>query len=237
MIVYLSSPGSQMHATYLEGMPVLLSYAAYTNGRTTGKTWVEDYAQSFGRILIDSGAFSELNTGKGVDLAAYAEWCERWLPVSDAVAGLDDISGDWRRSLANYQAFPAGFPTFHETDPPGLLDDLIPLARERGGWLGLGLLPPRDGKERWIREALSRIPDDLHVHGWALRGYRNLPRLDSTDSTNWFRDAWQVRTDPKTRHLTPSECVDIVVKRYRRESRIIKDAGSGPSLFDALEGR
>lgn len=231
MTVYLSSPGSQMHASYLVDMPVLLSFAAYTDGKTAKRTWIEDYAPSFGPILIDSGAFSELNTGKKVDLAAYSDWVARWATIPEAVAGLDDISGDWRRSLANYEAFPRGFPTFHETDPAELLDDLIPMARDRGGWLGIGLLPPRDGKERWVRESLARIPDDLHVHGWALRGYTHMRGLASADSTNWFRDAWQILNGRHTRHLTPAEAIEIVVKRYKRETRVIRDTKTEPSLF------
>jgi hypothetical protein len=226
MVVYLSSPGNQMHASHLDGMPVLLSFAAY-------RPWMEGYAPNFGRILIDSGAFSELNTGRRIDLSAYADWSGRWGGIADAVAGLDDIGGDWRRSLANYEAFPAGFPTFHEADPPELLDDLIPMARERGNWLGLGLLPPRAGKERWVGEACDRIPPGLHVHGWALRGYTRVARLDSVDSTNWFRDAWQILGDPKTRHLTPAEAVEIVVKRYRRWERVVRDETGQNSLFDA----
>src|SRR6185312_13390256 len=180
LTVYLSSPGSQAHADHLSGMPVLLSFAC------CGK-WVKDYESSFGRVMLDSGAFSELNSGKKVDIGAYADWARARLHYVDAAAGLDDISGDWRRSLANYEAFPEGFPTFHETDPPELLDELIAMARQRGRWIGLGLLPPRGGKEKWVRAACERIPEDLHVHGWALRGYSHVARLDSLDSTNWFR--------------------------------------------------
>jgi hypothetical protein len=216
LTVYLGSPGNQMHASYLGGVPVLLSYATWSR-------WVDDYAPSFGRLVIDSGAFSELNSGVKVDGGAYREWCARW-GWADAVAGLDDISGDWRRSLKNYELY-GGFPTFHETDPPELLDDLIPIARERGGWLGFGMLPEtrqRRGGGRWLDESLDRIPPDLHAHGWALRGYLDRPRLDSVDSTNWFRDAFKLRVSPLTSHLTPAECVEVVVKRYRREGRAVK---------------
>ena len=226
MTVYLSSPGNQMHASYLDGVPVLLSYALWSR-------WVDDYAPSFGRLLIDSGAFSELNSGVKVDGGAYREWAARWR-CADAVAGLDDIAGDWRRSLRNYDLY-GGFPTYHETDPPEFLDDLIPLARERGGWLGLGMLPEtrqRRGGGRWLDDALSRVPDDLHIHGWALRGYADRPRLDSLDSTNWFRDAFKLRVSPMTAHLTPAECVEVVVKRYRREGRDVTPAVQTPSLFE-----
>lgn len=221
--VYLGSPGSQMHADHCAGMPVLLSYAVYPKGG-----WIEDYAPSFARVLIDSGAYSELNSGKVIDGAAYKDWYARWVPSADAIAGLDDIRGDWRRSLRNYEAF-GGFPTFHDSDPPELLDDLIPIARERGGWLGLGCVPPRDGKERWVRAACDRIPDDIHAHGWALRAYAHVARLDSVDSTNWFRDSWQVKNFAPW--LTPAECVEIVVKRYQREARTTRAAEPELPLF------
>jgi hypothetical protein len=220
--VYLSSPGSQMHADYLRGMPVLLSYAVYN-------PWVDDYQQSFGRLLIDSGAFSEMNTGKPIDGAAYRDWWPRWAGHADAVAGLDDIRGDWRKSLRNYELY-GGFPTMHDSDPPELLADLVPIARERGGWLGVGLVPPRTGKERFVRWVCDNVPADLHVHGWALRGYTRVRRLDSTDSTNWFRDAWQYRNAMP--FLTPAECVELVVKRYQRWDRVVVDpAAEPPGLF------
>jgi hypothetical protein len=226
-VVYLSSPGNQMHASYLDGVPVLLSYATWSR-------WQDDYASSFGRLLIDSGAFSELNSGVTVDGAAYQDWAARW-HWADAVAGLDDIRGDWRRSLQNYERY-GGFPTYHETDPPELLDELVPLARERGGWLGLGMLPEtrqRRGGRAWLADALARVPGDLHVHGWALRGYLDRPRLDSADSTNWFRDAFKLRISALTSHLTPAECVEVVVKRYRRDGRQVGGSPAAPSLFDA----
>ena len=129
-------------------MPVLLSY-------TTFKPWLNNgYHQSFSRILIDSGAYSELNSGVKVDGEAYKDWYQRWDGHADAIAGLDDIRGDWRKSLKNYELY-GGFPTFHDTDPPELLDDLIAISREQGRkWLGIGLLPPREGKgDLFVRRA------------------------------------------------------------------------------------
>lgn len=230
MLVYLASPNTQQQAEHVAGMPVLLSYACYSDWLGKG------YQQSFDRILIDSGAFSEFSSGKKIDLTAYAEWAERWDGHADAVAGLDDIAGDWRRSLRNYEAFPLGFPTFHESDPPGLLDDLVAMAKDRTRWIGLGLLPPRDGKERWVRNALDRIPDGLHVHGWAMRRYTHCRRLDSVDSTNWWRDAMKLRTMADLSHLTYGECLDIVVKRYQRWTReITEPAKESLTLFDAVK--
>lgn len=227
MTFYLSSPGSQMHADHCRGMPVLVSFALYAR-------WMDDYVPSFDRLLVDSGAFSEFNSGKKVDGGAYKDWCRRWGETAhvDAVAGLDDIRGDWRRSLKNYELY-GGFPTYHETDPPALLDDLIPLARERGGWLGVGLLPPRGGKWRWVKETLARVPADLHVHLWAGGEYCGHPRADSADSTNWFRDAWVYKNDLP--FLTPAECVGLVVKRYQRERRKPVDPSTTADLFTGIE--
>lgn len=212
MIVYLASPNTQQQAEHAADMPVLLSYAIYC-------PWLDRYQQTFSRLLIDSGAYSVMNSGKTICVDAYADWAERWNGHADAVAGLDDIGGDWKRSLANYER--CGFPTFHDTDPPELLDDLIPIARERGGWIGLGVKPPRENKEQWVRDSCARIPDDLHVHGWALRAYTHVRRLDSVDSTNWWRDAMKLRKELPW--LSYGECLELIVKRYQRWNRTIRE--------------
>jgi hypothetical protein len=233
VIVYLASPGSQQQAEHVADMPVLLSFAV---AGPKGGRWVEQYAPTFRRLLVDSGAWSEFSTGKRVDIDAYMEWASRWVGHADAIAGLDDISGDWRKSLANYERFLLGFPTFHESDPPELLDDLVAMARARGSWLGLGLLPPREGKESWVRRTCDRIPEGIHVHGWAMRGFTKVRRLDSVDSTNWWRDAMKLRTIPGLDHLTYGECLEIVVKRYVRWDRCVIDpARALPTLFDRME--
>jgi len=189
---YLASPNSQVQAAAVAGMPVLLSCAIYA-------PWMDKYQASFGRVLIDSGAYSELNSGKVVDLDRYADFIARWTDRADAIAGLDDIRGDWRRSLKNYQ-----------------------LARERGGWLGIGVLPPRQGKREWLQRTLARIPNDIHIHGWALRLYRDEPRLDSVDSTSWWRKSLGLRLMKPLEHLTNAECLEILVKQYQRERRKLR---------------
>lgn len=215
MTIYLASPRSRHDAEYLRDMPVLLAY-------TQWRPWLRDHQQTFRRILIDSGAFSELTGTAKVDVGAYKEWSGQWRPHADAIAGLDDINGDWRRSLANYAAVPWGFPTMHDTDPPELLPELAAIAKERGGWLGIGLKPPRERKERFVRWVCDSVPDDLHVHGWALRAYTHVRRLDSADSTNWFRDALQLKALPQLKHLTTGECLEIIIKRYQRWTRVVE---------------
>ena len=175
---------------------------------------MSDYTKTFSRLLIDSGAYSVLNSGAAVDPVAYRDWHQQWDGVADAVAGLDDIAGDWKRSMENYRVG-GGFPTYHDTDPPELLGDLCDLARERGGWLGIGIKPPRHGKRQWLIDTLAKIPEGIHVHGWALRQYADLIRFDSMDSTNWWRDGFKIKA--QLPFLSYGECLDIVVKRYQRE--------------------
>lgn len=68
MLVYLASPNTQQQAEHVENMPVLLSFACWSK-------WLDSYQASFSRLLIDSGAYSEMTTGKKVDGAAYKDWC------------------------------------------------------------------------------------------------------------------------------------------------------------------
>jgi hypothetical protein len=224
--IYLASPNTQQQAEHACDMPVLLSYACWSD-------WHSRYQHTYSRILIDSGAYSEFTSGKPIDIEAYADWAEQWVDHADAIAGLDSIKGDWRRSLENYERFPRGFPTYHETDPAELLDDLIPMARERGKWIGLGMLPAtraRRGGEGWLRDALDRIPDDLHVHGWAMRGYTKYRRLDSVDSTEWWRTAMAVRQ--KLPWITYGEALALVVKRYQREGRELEPKTQQQGVFE-----
>lgn len=228
MIVYLASPATQQQAEHAAGMPVLLSFAIHQKANWLNK----GYQQAFDRILIDSGAFSEFNSGKKVSLEEYMDWSERYKARADAIAGLDDISGDWKRSVKNYERFPGGFPTFHETDPKELLPDLVSLAQERKQWLGVGLLPPRGGKENLVRWICDRIPKGIHVHGWALREYTHVRRLDSVDSTNWWRDAMALRNIPQLKHLHYGECLEIIIKRYQRWKRTLKDGSKSEAFFE-----
>lgn len=205
MKVFLASPKSQAQAAVLKDMPVLLSFNGWDK-------FLGSYVQSFGDILLDSGAYSEFTIGKTVNIDAYLDWVQMFPRIVN-FAGLDDISGDWRRSLKNYEK--GGFPTFHDTDPPELLNDLIDLARERNNWIGIGLKPPRQNKEDFLKRTIEKIPNDIHVHGWALRAYRRTHSFGSVDSTNWWRDSLNLRA--QLQWLTPFECLEIIVKREQRE--------------------
>lgn len=221
MTVYLSSPQSQMQAAHLAEMPVLLSF-----GADGAANWLQPYVPTFRRLLIDSGAFSVWSSGKRIDLVAYAAWAEQYA-WADGVAALDDVAGDWKQGLRNWNAYPWMFPTFHNSDPDEALDEILARAPR---WLGLGMVPPRDAGT-WLERTLERIPPGIHVHGWALRAFSDLPRLDSFDSTNWFLDTRKVLN--ACPWLTPSECTEIIVKRYQREKRMLKTASTQTELLYA----
>ena len=222
-MIYLASPGNQQQAEHAVGMPVLLSFGLYD-------PFLDKYQHTFSRILIDSGAYSVFNSGETVDVCRYAEWSLRWDGHADAIAGLDDIAGDWRESLRNYERMPNSFPTMHDTDPPELLAELVQMAQERRSWLGIGLKPPRHGKERFVRWFCDNVPEGIHVHGWALRSYSHVRRIDSMDSTNWWRDAMRIRRDFPW--LTYGESLELVVKRYQREQRMFREDQQAPLFAD-----
>ncbi len=209
----------QWHAA--REMPVLCSFAHWGSVH-------ERYWPSASELMIDSGAFSEINTGVAVDIDAYKGFVMTFAPQGIPCAGLDDIGGDGARSMRNYQ-HAGGFPTIHDADDQGdgFLSELVAYAQEWGqGWIGVGMTPGIRGRlGPWVREVTERIKaldPTLHIHGWAARAHYNSPDgrlLDSTDSTNWLLDRQKVMAAPETRHLTPAEALDIVVLRYKRERR------------------
>lgn len=211
MRYYLGSPGNQLQAHAARDQTVLVSFAVWQKFKP-----LSDWMPSFKSVLLDSGAYSELNSGKVINLDDYLAWRADF-PWADAWAGLDDISGNFSRSLRNYER--GGFPTIHNTDPDGALEDLIPIARERGGWLGVGLKPPRTNCDLWLYETLPKIPDDLHVHGFAMGAYTHHERIDSIDSTHWWNEAMKYRT--RMPWLTYGETLEIAVKKTVRVPRMV----------------
>ena len=76
-----------------------------------------------------------------------------------------------------------------------------------------------DTQLRLPMEMLEQVPDDLHIHGWALVAYASHARLDSMDSTHWWREAMKYRT--WFPWLTYGECLEIAVKKIERMDRMI----------------
>jgi hypothetical protein len=231
MRCYLSTPGSLAHAHVAAGANVLIS-AAYA------PDWLLKVASTFERVMWDSGAYTAFTQGTVIDLDAYAERA-RSIPWADSAACLDDISGDWRQGLANWDAHPWMFPVYHDTDPPEALEAILERLqdKDRGRfrpaalqWIGLGMKPPRNAGA-WLGRTLERIPPGVHVHGFAMRGFTET-LVDargsdcSADSINWILDSRQILQ--ALPWLTPCEALDIVVKRYTRHHKKITTDPRGP---------
>ncbi len=220
---FLSSPNTQAQASLLEGWDALISY-----GVARRKTWVREYLRSFRNILIDSGAYSVMNSGKVLDVDEYAEWASNVMLEGNvvAVAALDDIKGRSELTYANWMKYPWMFPTYHDSDPEDFLDEIL---SHNPAWLGLGMVPPRINVP-WLRSTLDRIPEGTHVHGWALGSFSHLQRLDSADSTGWILDVRKLKESSLTCHLTTQEQLEIVVKRFKRKhyvhvQEVLNDGG------------
>lgn len=223
---FLSSPNSQDQASMLCDWDVLISYGVGGDSR-----WLLDYLKSFKNVLIDSGAFSVMNSGKTLCVDSYASWAEDIKQRCNvvAIASLDDIKGNWELTYEHWRRYPWMFPTYHDSDPPEFLDIIL---SHSPSWLGLGMVPPRSNKT-WLRDTLERIPKGVHVHGWALGSYSHLQRLDSVDSTGWFFDVRKLKDSHLTRHLTTHEQLEIVVKRYKRREWVVRSGEVvGGGLFD-----
>lgn len=236
MRVFFSSPRTQQQAEHLASRPVLLSF-------TTWAPWLsKGYVSSFDRLLLDSGAFSALNSGQIVDNSRYREWVEAFAPTPggyvNAFASLDSIDGDYRKSIKHLDEFPGSFPTFHPgSDPPELVDDLIPYAEaSHGKFMGIGVVPGRHGSRHgWhseIADVLEKIPAHIHVHGWALRIYSYFPRIDSSDSTTWWQDAQAIRK--QVPWLSFGEALDIAILRIERTGRHTAPKSDDEGQIDLL---
>lgn len=222
---FLSSPNTQAQASLLEGWDTLISY-----GVAGGKAWVREYMKSFRNILVDSGAYSVMNSGKVLDVDEYAAWALEAQADGNvvAVAALDDINGRSELTYANWMKYPWMFPTYHDSDPEDFLDVILSQGPK---WLGLGMVPPRVN-ESWLRSTLERIPQGIHVHGWALGSFSHLQRMDSADSTGWIFDVRKLKESALTRHLTTQEQLEIVVKRFKRRRYVgVSDQFDDGGLF------
>jgi len=216
MRVYLSSPGDQLQANAARDESVLISYASWQKNKP-----LLQWAPSYKRVMVDSGAYSLLNPKSKIQisLSEYIDWRECCLPYADSYAALDDIRGDTEKSLRNLEIDKVGFPTFHSTDEWEYLPQLIEIARSRPGkWLGIGIKPPRQGHEDWVRDVIEQVPTDVWIHGWALGLYSHVPRIDSIDSCHWWQEAMKIRKNLPW--LTYGEALEITVKKVQRQHKL-----------------
>jgi 7-cyano-7-deazaguanine synthase len=176
-----------------EGWPdrrrMLLSYA-YAERMTA-----EDFAElSSADLIIDSGAFTALNSGTPVDHDAYLDWLTGHASSCRFAFSLDVI-GDWRASLQNYLYGRDRLgdavrlvPTWHIGSPWEALHELCELT----DYVGIGGAVPF-ARTPALLFKLARQAHEIaashgtRLHGLGITGRRVMFHLPwaSVDSSSW----------------------------------------------------
>jgi hypothetical protein len=213
-----------MHADCLTGQFVLESFAFHA-----GKESLQRYRPTWAGVMLDSGAFSVMQTGKPVDLEAYIDFALQRRTAYDAIVNLDVISGDVTErvdaGLRNLQRMrDAGLdpmPVFHQGEPWSVLGDLA-----AGGAVGVGMQRPLRGVETFLDGVFGRLGGGVAVHGFALANAKYTGRypFDSVDSATWIREVLALMSlsgqgSDVMQYLTQAELVRLVVLKYQRLPR------------------
>jgi len=212
--LYLAGANSNERLEYSIGMRVLESFADI-------KPNVALYRPLWQSAMLDSGAFSVMQSGKKIDIGEYREFVEEHGEFYDAVASLDDIL-DWRRSMENWVEMEDldVFPVYHEGEPIDLLRAYAEEQTKKCGWIGIGaqrpILPSRC--VAWLKSLRDVVGDfpDVHFHGFGLVMYASALPFESADSTSWFRMISKMRLASFMDHLTSRELMDIIMARLER---------------------
>lgn len=235
MRIYLASPGNQLHAEMMAGCHVLESFALHAQ-----RAWMVRYRPTFVSMMLDSGAYSEMTTGKPVDLGAYIDFAQQHTAGYDEIVNLDTISGEVAERVASSQRNlqtmrDAGLdplPVFHQGEPFSVLADLASCGR-----VGLGFQRPIRGAEEWLDDCFERLPSSVRVHGFAMANEKFTKRypFHSVDSATWFHE-WRAlmalsgQGSDVIKYLTAGEVLALVVKKYERIAKAT--SWVGPSRVD-----
>ena len=242
MKVYHASPGNQLHAEMMAGCHVLESFALHAQ-----RAWMVRYRPTFASMMLDSGAFSEMTSGKPVDLGAYVDFALAHRHGYDEIVNLDVISGDVSdrvaASMRNLQTMrDAGLdplPVFHQGEPWSVLLELA-----AGGRVGLGFQRPIRGAEEWLDDVFGRLPSGTKVHGFAMAAEKFTRRypFHSVDSATWFHE-WRAlmalsgQGSDVIHYLTAGEVLQLVIRKYERIAKATSWAGASTlPLFADMDG-
>jgi hypothetical protein len=243
MRMYFAGPDKATLAEAVKGQRVLESFARIWTG-------LDRYRKTYPSMMLDSGAFSEINSGVAIDINEYGAFAAKHQGDYDHVVNLDDISGDIERSSKNERHLRERWgldpmPVFHQGEPMSVLDEYCSRAKT----VGLGFKRPltsRIVRHDWLSECFARIPSGQATHGFAMTGYMSSFPFASVDSTTWIREYMDIafgrngQVGTLAKFLTPGEVLEIVVKKWDRMPRCTSWDGPGrPSnqlaLFDTAE--
>lgn len=195
---------------------------------------MDDYRPVFQSMALDSGAYTEMTTGRPVDLGAYVAFCQQHGRFYDFIASLDSIQGGVKENQRNWQRMrDAGIdavPTFHQGEPIEWLQELCSAAP----MVGLGFQRPieKPADVEWLETCFSNIPERVRVHGWAMTSYLQFP-FWSVDSRSWFfeyRSLLSLKAQGAfaIREATPPELLQLVINAYvRRPAKRAWDGTGG----------
>lgn len=221
MIVYFAGVNTYHFCDAFLGRHVLETFAD-PRERLFGR-----YRAAFRSMALDCGAYSELTTGKPIDLHAYADFVAQHGEFYDWCASLDSIQGGVKQNLQNWQFLSDSgldtMPTYHQGEPISVLEDYCSVTDR----VGLGFSGrPITGARAFLDEAFSHIPSSVRVHGWAMTNYTARYPFASVDSKTWLHELLALRSVvPELQksfslgHLTDGELIEIVQKKYDRLPR------------------
>lgn len=216
MRVYFSGVNQHQWLEAMKGQYVLESFADV-------RPLTDRYRGTWQGGMLDSGAFTEMTTGKAIDLGAYTEFAQEHGEFYDAIINLDDIKGDIDKSLANLQHLRAAgvdaMPVFHQGEPWSVLVDMV----HDFDYVGIGFQRPIENGAAFLDGVWSRLPASCRVHGFAMTSYMGAYPFYSVDSTTWL---WEVKAllgvstqGHPLKYLTPSELVGLVLLKYERMAK------------------
>lgn len=145
---------------------------------------------NFRHWVMDSGAFSAMNSGKTICLKEYTETCKQMLKEDEKLTEVFslDVIGDHKASAANCeymwsQGVPA-IPCFHIGEPESALMEMASNYPK----IALGGVALLKGKAKmeWAEQCFARVWPK-RIHGFGFGGESQMMKLpfDSVDATNW----------------------------------------------------
>lgn len=217
--IYFAGVNQSHWCDSFQGLRVLESFADV-------RMLMDRYRPVFQSMALDSGAYTEMTTGRPIDLGEYVEFCHEHGRFYDFIASLDSITGGVDANLANWRTMRErgvqAVPTFHQGEPLDLLKGYCAESQ----MVALGFQRPIKDAREWLDECFAVIPSEHLVHGWAMTSYTDYP-FYSVDSRTWF---FEVRAPmgvtgqgaDALNCLTPRELVEIVQKKYLRQPARLK---------------
>ncbi len=216
--IYFAGVNQHNFCETFRGFHVLESFADV-------RSLLDRYRPLFASMILDSGAFSAMNSGRTIVLEEYAEFALKHRAAYNWCASLDSIDGGVDANLANWSRLHAlglkTVPTFHQGEPWELLKAYLGVTDR----IGLGFQRPIVNAREWLTECFTHIPAGFKVHGWAMTNYTDLP-FYSVDSTSWLFDMkglLSVKGNTQGMDalacLTQREILEIIQKKYERGPR------------------